>query len=94
MLSVRVCDADEVFFTRNGDVLEATERVTITKKDDVHTLQISETEEADVGEYMVLCENKYGHVSSSANILVTGNSYSPCVLSALIVYYQLSFLLS
>lgn len=71
-LAVEVKDAEEVFFTKEGDVVEESERVAITAKDNIHTLTISEVDSEDAGEYTVICENKFGHVTSTANLLVSG----------------------
>lgn len=71
-MEVDVKDAEQVYFTRDGEVLEGTERVTITSKDNVHKLEISKVERADEGEYTVICENQYGHITSTANLAVSG----------------------
>lgn len=71
-LTVKVKDADEVYFTRDGEVLEDSEKYAVTVKDNAHTLEIVDAGPDDEGEYTVICENKYGHVSSTANLLITG----------------------
>lgn len=69
--AIEVSNAQEVYFTRDGDVLEDTDRYIISNQDGRHHLDICDVESDDEGEYTVICENQYGHVSSTAQLLVT-----------------------
>jgi len=69
---VEVKDAAEIYFTREGEVIEDADRFIISSQDDKHYLEICDVESDDEGEYTVICENQYGHVTSTAELLVSG----------------------
>lgn len=71
-LMVEVKDAEEIYFTRDGDVIEDVDRYIISTQDNRHYLEICDVESEDEGEYTVICTNQYGHVSSTAQLLVAG----------------------
>lgn len=70
---VEVKDAEETYFTRDGDVVEEIDRYIISNQDGRHYLEICDVESEDEGEYTVICTNQYGHVSSTAQLLITGD---------------------
>lgn len=69
---VEVKDAQEIYFTCDGDVIEDANRFIISNQGDCHYLEICDVESEDEGEYTVICTNQYGHVSSTAQLFVTG----------------------
>ena len=69
---VEVENADEIVFTRAGETLEDAGKIIISQQGDKHFLEICDVESEDEGEYTVVCENNYGHVTSTAQLLVTG----------------------
>ena len=71
-LMVEVTDAEEIYFTRDGDVIEDADRFIISNQANRHYLEICDVESEDEREYTVICTNQYGHVSSTANLFVTG----------------------
>lgn len=65
-------NAEELYFARDGAVLEDADRVIISQQGDKHYLEICDVESDDEGEYSVICENQFGHVTSTAQLLITG----------------------
>ena len=66
---VEVENADEIVFTRAGETLEDAGKIIISQQGDKHFLEICDVESEDEGEYTVICENNYGHVTSTAQLL-------------------------
>lgn len=71
--SIAVSNAEQIYFTRDGELIEDEGRVIFSRTGDVHHMEICEVDSEDEGDYTVVAENQYGHVTSTATLLVTGS---------------------
>lgn len=66
-----------MFFLRNGKELKPSKNVTQTVKDDVCTLTVSDSKEADTGEYKCVAKNPKGTVEHTSKVTVQSKWMNP-----------------